>query len=493
MRVFPFIVSLLLTSVSFAAKIDARLRALVDGAEETSEVLVLMEYPHTNIEKYDHSGVVGFLKNSTKDNWRRIENKIRRDRPEGVTDVQIHWINNSFSAKVDREGLKALSRMPGVKKIYHNASLRLELPAETEEAPQERGLPYNFASTGLDRLIERYPDVDGRGVVIGAIDTGVDASHPALHGKVLKFFNGRENRYTEARDWGSHGTHVTGLLVGGDRENHLGTAPGAKVLMAASLVDIGTILRAMELMLDPDGDPNTDDAPKVINNSWNSIPGADQEPFYRAISAWEAAGIAVVFSAGNSGPAPRTITPPKEHPATITVAGIDEQGVIAPRSSRGPVMYKEIELKKPELSAPGERIVSTVGGGKLGVKSGTSMAAPQVTGTIALMLQVNPALTPEQVKNILISTATSVNGAEWSEAYGFGRLNALLAVEKAMASSIFPEIQFPPYLIPLTLHPPELFQRKVERGSLADALTFPARWENSAWIRLESPVAFTAQ
>jgi len=241
----------------------------------------------------------------------------------------------------------------------------------------------------------------------------------------------------EPYDAGSHGTHTAGTILGGDRQNTIiGVAPKARLIASAALSGYDHMLRAMEFMLDPDKNPSTNDRPRLVSNSWNTGGAPDQELFYRAISAWEAAGILPVFSAGNAGPGPKTITPPHEHPGVIAVAATGPDGKAADFSSRGPGIFQGKETQKPDLSAPGVNIISTVPGGKLQAMSGTSMACPHAAGVAALIFQVNPNLNPAQVREVMVKTLKFVdaNGSPmdkqvWNPVYGFGRLNAMAAIQ----------------------------------------------------------------
>ena len=390
--------------------------------------------------------------NSQKETWLKKHQQTAQKNFDLIrkklsfSNARLHWINHSFSISVDLKQLQQLSQSPLVKKIYFQKEASpLVAPPKSEASPIEKSPPYHLLATQMHQVREKYPHLTGKGITIGAIDSGVDASHPWLMGKVTKFFNGDLGQTTKPKDFGQHGTHVSGILVGQNsqdpKQSPLGLAPHADLIMAGALIQarITPILEAMQFLLDPDGDPATNDAPRVINNSFSTQIANDQEPFYRAISAWEAAGITMVFSAGNLGPKEATITSPKEHPATITVGATQEDGNIYPRSSRGPATYKGVTVLKPDLVAPGRNIFSTLPRGRFAKRSGTSMAAPQVTATIALMLQANPSLRPHLIKNILIQTATSSdeNGfsstKNWNPTFGHGKLNSLAAIEKAIS------------------------------------------------------------
>lgn len=398
--------------------------------------------------RYDHRNVMRFLQLRAKRSQELINRHLQnvQDGSE-VRVVAYYWINNSLVADVTPAGLKALAKAPNIERVYLNRQIEEIRPFARRPVSRDmfRGLvdnegwPYSLKDLGLDKLFEEQPKIDGSGVFIGSVDTGIDGKHSALQGKLGVFFDAAKGARVEPFDTDTHGTHTVGTMVGGDRRTvKIGVAPGAKVIGTAALAGYDEMLKGMEFMLDPDGKPETPDFPRAINNSWNCNGAPDVELFYRAINAWEAAGILPVFSAGNSGPGDETITKPHEHPSVVAVAATGEDGKVTKFSSRGPSKYKGQVTQKPDLSAPGDKIVSSVPGGRMEAMSGTSMAAPHVTGVAALLLQVNPKLTPVQLREIFGKSAmfVDVNGNSidkpiWNKAYGIGRMNAHAAVKLA--------------------------------------------------------------
>jgi bacillopeptidase F len=114
------------------------------------------------------------------------------------------------------------------------------------------------------------------------------------------------------------------------------------------------------------------------------------------------AGILPVFSAGNNGPYPGTVGSPGSYPEALAVGAVDELKEPASFSSRGPSPWEEV---KPEISAPGVQIRSTFPGGGYALSNGTSMAAPHVAGVVAILMQADPDLTPDEIESILLSSA----------------------------------------------------------------------------------------
>ncbi|MFM9142757.1 MAG: S8 family serine peptidase [Bacteroidota bacterium] len=257
----------------------------------------------------------------------------------------------------------------------------------------------------------------GRGRLGMNIDTGVWGSHPALAGRwkglqvpASQAWLGTGNSPTDCGGGTPHGTHVMGTMVGMDPQTQdtVGMAVRSQWIAAGALCAGGSTTAAFQWALDPDGNPNTTtDVPDVINNSWG---GSTQDssqcnsptylPLFNALSA---AGLAVVFSAGNSGSGLSTITSPKNiniNEVNVFCTGNVSVGAngnlsIAPSSSRGPSICLSTDsslLIKPELVAPGTGIRSTGNNGAYLSLTGTSMASPHVSGAVLLLKEAFPNL-----------------------------------------------------------------------------------------------------
>ena len=186
--------------------------------------------------------------------------------------------------------------------------------------------------------------------------------------------------------------------------------------------------------MDPDGNPETNDAPDVVNCSWGQTWFhliTFCSPSYREdIKAWRMAGIIPVFAAGNlgyyfpffSGSSPAT------YPETISVGATDFLDVISFLSSRGP---SNCDLSIfPDVVAPGSSILtSSPDGGYVFAGGGTSLAAPHVAGVVALILNANPDLTVDEIESVLKETAKPLGLFHPNNTYGWGRVDALKAVE----------------------------------------------------------------
>ena len=315
--------------------------------------------------------------------------------------------------------------------------------------------------------------VSGKGVGIVINDSGVDGTHPDLqYGKNLvqnvqapvsgsdlavtgfQLAPALENQLNT--DLGSgHGTHVAGTVGGTGQASagkHSGVANGANLIGYGSgaVLFILNALGAFDWTLANQGRYGI----RVITNSWGSSGGFDpDDPINVASRLTHERNIVVTFAAGNEGSAPDTHNPYAKAPWVISVAAGTKTATLADFSSRGraggarTVTSQSGEvitwLDEPAITAPGVAITSAYAPtGALGalapdqtnpfytVMDGTSMATPHVAGIVGLMLQANPLLTPDQVKQIIRETASKMPGYRAFEV-GAGYVNAYAAVQKA--------------------------------------------------------------
>lgn len=272
--------------------------------------------------------------------------------------------------------------------------------------------------------------VKGKGVVVAVIDTGVDYDHPDLGGGFgpgHKVIGGYDfvNDDADPMDDNGHGTHVAGIIAANGGVT--GVAPEASILAYKALGADGSgsmslVIESVEAAMDPDGDGDTSDHADVISMSLGG-PGEADDPVCVAVENAINAGVVVVAAAGNSGPSMNTVASPGLAPDAITVGAVDDSGALAAFSSRGPTPDLSI---KPEVSAPGVSIDSTVPysnaahsspSGHMSL-SGTSMAAPHVSGAAALLIQQHPGWTPAQVKSALVLGARPIGRSVWAAGAG---------------------------------------------------------------------------
>lgn len=301
----------------------------------------------------------------------------------------------------------------------------------------------------------------GEGVVIAVVDSGVASEHAALKSKYRGEVDGHDFNWLDAIDGKDkplddegHGTHVTGIAVGGVDAREIGAAPSAKFI--ACRVGRGDSLvpsagfKCLEWVLAPtrrDGtEPRPDLAPDIVNASWSF--GMDEVCYSTmlqgAVRNLQAAGILFVASAGNRGSACRTVCAPGAYPESLAVANYDVNVKrIYPGSSRGPVPFGDGELIKPDIAAPGVGINSSVPPNRYERRSGTSMAAPHVAGAAALLLSARPDLRgkPEEVTALLTGSGSPLpadrcgpkDADDFNNSAGHGLLHIDVAVATALA------------------------------------------------------------
>jgi serine protease AprX len=360
---------------------------------------------------------------------------------------------NGMALEVPNAALNGLANNPNVERI----SLDRAIAGANERTGATVGSTAARARLGLD----------GSGVGVAIVDSGVMASHDDLGVRVDRFVD-FTSESTDAYDDLGHGTHVAGIVAGDGADSsgaRAGIAPGAhltvlKVLDGEGRGRISDVIAAIGYAVEHKDELNI----RVLNLS---VASPVYESYYTdplTLAAREAvdAGIVVVAAAGNNGRGPQGqaqyggITAPGNAPWVLTVGASSHMGTIdrvddtiAAFSSRGPSAIDG--SAKPDLVAPGVGIESlsdplgalytsnaaallsgTVSPGYLPYMSlsGTSMAAPVVTGTVALMLEANPELTPNAVKAILQYTAQTYSGYD-PLTQGAGFLNADGAVSLA--------------------------------------------------------------
>ncbi len=260
----------------------------------------------------------------------------------------------------------------------------------------------------------------GKGVNIALLDTGV-SMHPEIARQILGFRDYVGNVPAFPYDDNGHGTHIAGILAG----KQCGMAPGAKLYVCKVLDKYGdgkteNALRALEWILENHKSLNI----RILNFSMGYLPTGKQRLQQKLIDCLEALwdeGIIVVTAAGNNGPKENTVTVPGISRKVITVGS--SEGYLqevryygrkpsVPYSGRGPTSCC---IVKPEILAPGTNILSLSSKGGYIRKSGTSMAAPVVSGALALALEKRPSLTPVEAKLLLYNTVepTEEKNSAW--------------------------------------------------------------------------------
>lgn len=363
---------------------------------------------------------------------------LERDHSQFLTDIR------QLQRAPSSRGNRVLSVLTEYKHVFNGYSIIAspDLEAEIRQLPyvasvveDKRVQIVDQTSNEIIRADKVWSDynITGRGVVIGIIDTGIDYTHPDLGGAMgpsHKVIGGYDfvNEDNDPFDDHGHGTHVAGIAAA--KGIIKGVAPDAKLVAFKALTSEGWgydswILAAIERTVDPDQNPNTNDALDVVNMSLGRVATPD-DPFSEAIANATALGVTFVVSAGNTGDY-FTVGAPGTAPDAITVGATDQQDIAAWFSSKGPTEF-DYQIK-PDVSAPGVEINSTFPQNGYTKLNGTSMASPHVAGAVALLLERNPSWTPEIIKAALMNY--SKPGTEpdsyWNQ--GAGRIDILESIQ----------------------------------------------------------------
>ena len=389
------------------------------------------------------------------------------------SDIQQFWIANSIALRAEKGLIEALSFHGDISHMYLNRKAFGHLPTPDKGSglspKSEGGIEPGLEAIGAPEMWAM--GYTGHGRIAMTFDTGVWDDHPGHADRFLA------NRMPVASTWfgydspvpvdksSSHGTHVTGIMLGLDKATNdtIGVAPEAYYIATDPVVSDLTFVKPLtdfmfgyEWSINPDGDPETlEDIPDVINNSWGFGPDLDEAPcpdfVIPVFTAVEAAGIANVFSAGNEGPNPMTMSVPHNTNIglvnTFTVAATFASGDfnVAEFSSRGPSVCggEESLLIKPEVAAPGVAIRSSIENGEYDFFSGTSMAAPHVSGAVLLLKEAFPEVTGEEILLALYHTAIDLGDPGEDNTYGMGFINVKAAYD-TLATQYTPTPPLPP-------------------------------------------------
>lgn len=381
-----------------------------------------------------------------------------------AAEVRPFWVTNAVSCRL-RPG--ALTRLldaatlgtgAGILRVEEDRAVFVKTgttapapaPGESESVPPGSSHTVGV-STNLVAI--RAPEVWARGLtgagrLVGHFDAGAEGDHVALAAR----WRGAREGVPWQHAWfdpytgtdfpygvdGGHGTGTLSVMVGTRPEGPpFGVAYEAEWIAAGVVIryDVSRILAAFEWAADPDGDPGTiHDVPDVLNHSWGTSDDC-ATTYWDAIDLVEAAGTVNVIAVANAGPAPGSVDSPESRAdspyANFSVGGVDtnvEGFPVRTTSARGPSPCDGVSIK-PELVGPGTAVPGAGPNDALGVFwSGTSFAAPHVSGVVALLRQLDPSLTVEEIKHALLVTARDLAAPGEDNDTGFGLVDAEAAV-----------------------------------------------------------------
>ncbi|MFE1245856.1 S8 family peptidase [Fictibacillus sp. NPDC058756] len=391
------------------------------------------------------SVIIEFEEDCFEDGCSEIHQLFTKQRKSNIRNLfsAVSCCSADITPSILEEVLTSCSH---VKKIYLNREVKTLLDVALPTAKAKNVIRNGTALTG-------------EGITIAIIDTGV-YPHLDLSGRITGFVD-FINQRTDPYDDNGHGTHCAGDAAGNGLASsglYSGPAPKANIVGVKVLDQLGsgsleTVMQGVQWCIDYN-QQNPENKIDIISMSLGAAAQQynkeNDDPMVQIVeAAWES-GIVVVVAAGNEGPEAGTVASPGISDQIITVGALDDRDTaeditdddVASFSSRGPTLYGNV---KPDILAPGVNIVSLRSpnsfldklqkssrvGSQYFVLSGTSMATPICAGIAALILQRNPELTPQEVKELLMNGA--VNGAALQRdpnVYGAGYINAENSVPK---------------------------------------------------------------
>ncbi|MFK7767695.1 MAG: S8 family serine peptidase [Mariniblastus sp.] len=374
--------------------------------------------------------------------------KSAPDRPE----PKPFWTSRAMPLKLSKSELMDLSKVPDVKSVHINRKLQLPPLMETQPLGVETDdlLSSTWGLQAVNALASwGMHQTRGKGVLVGVLDTGIDPEHPDLKGKVAEwaefdFFGNRVD--SDPHDSDEHGTHCAGTIIGGNESGRwIGVAPEANV--AAGLV--------------LDGAKGGTDAQVLAGIDWAVESGVDvlsmslgglvfdastPSTYTEAILSCSQMGIPVVAAIGNDGE--QTTGSPGNDLFALSVGAVDNENRVAGFSGgRTQILFESdfidnaylpLPYSKPDVTAPGVAVRSSVPGGGWKSFNGTSMATPHVAGAIALLLAATDLRGKESgsqlsfaIRDLIIGSVDDRGESGQDHRFGFGTIDTLRAIDFA--------------------------------------------------------------
>jgi subtilisin family serine protease len=374
---------------------------------------------HAQTLQFEQSpGPVEIVVRTRRDVSQEVIDRIVR--PRGLTILESQRLDllqsNLYRIRAEsgRSGAAAIRVLQANRTILSaQANNRFRLADANDVAPASRadmGVRGDEAQYVIKklRLVDIHRQATGAGVSIALIDSDVDGAHPDLQGAIAE----KSGSTIPEQRFHPHGTGIAGAIA--SRNRLLGVAPDVKLFLFAAFGDSegpeGTTFRIVKGL-----DWAVARKVRIINMSFAS----ERDPLLQIVlKAVHDKGVVLVAAAGNAGPTSPPLYPGAD-PKVIAVTATDADDALFTRANRGRYI---------SLAAPGVDILVPAPDGNYQLTTGTSVAAAHVTGVVALMLQGNPKLKPEEVRGILKNTARRLGA---NEQFGAGLVDALAAVKAA--------------------------------------------------------------
>ena len=458
-----------------------------DDSYETTlvPVLIILE------EQADFYSVYDQVKNLPRHDRKEITKSILKDIAENsqvelidvlqdyeivgkVEQVQQLWIIDAVAARVTPSVIDIIANLPGINRIHLDEE-RFVLAVEDGVYPVQPTDDPTWSVNMVGGPAVWTQGYRGQGVIVAVVDTGVNYNHTDLMNRMWNglptyplhgwdFYNNDNDPYDD-HIYGGHGSHCSGIVAGdGTSGTQTGIAPEATIMAVKTINSSGNgtenqSMQGMQFALDNGADIIT------MSLRWVISLNPDKVAWRTLSDNMLAAGMNHSNAAGNEAQSiwsypvpnnigtPSCIPPPWHHPdqtqpggqsGVVTVASTTSADVRSDFSSIGPCTWENINpwndylyqngslqgYLAPDIAAPGSDIISCTNNSNNGYlsMSGTSMATPQIAGIMALMLSKDPTLTPEQIDELIETTAVEKGAPGKDVEYGSGRVDALAAV-----------------------------------------------------------------
>lgn len=465
-------------------KIERPVLDKLQKGEPTRALIVMAEQADVsaarNLKTKLEKGTYVF--NTLRATAERTQAGVRAELDRLGISYRAYYVTNVIAVEnLDANSAAQIAARPEVGRIANNPDVKFSEPLAPPSTPKTaESVTWGIQKIQADKLWAM--GIRGKGIVVANQDTGVQWNHPALI-KEYRGYDKKKGKAVHSYNWWDaihsaivgnpnpcgysskkpcadqpHGTHTMGTMVGHDGATKIGVAPQAQWIgchnMDQNVGRPSTYIECFEFFLAPwdkkGNHPDVSKAPDVVSNSWGCPPEELCEPdsLKTATENLRAAGIFVAVSAGNSGPDCSTVSDPSPiYDASTTIGATDSSDNLAYFSSRGPVTADSSNRRKPDISAPGVGVYSSVPQNGYGYLSGTSMASPHVAGAVALLWSAKPALRGDvdATETLLFNSAVTevaVSGGSQdcggttpsdipNNFFGYGRLDALKAYQDA--------------------------------------------------------------
>jgi serine protease AprX len=396
---------------------------------ETDKVpIIIVLKDQKSIGNFSRKDAILMKKNHTSNSQKSLLSLLKEEKIQGKAErIKQFWIVNAISVNASAELIEKLSKREDVEYVQPNSVFHiLENYSTSISADQISNATNELELINTTQAWEA--GIDGTEINVSVLDTGINASHPDIAGRMIDW-NDFVNGFLSPYDDLGHGTHVAGTVAGNGMGGiTTGVAPNVSLMIAKVCNLHGScmedhIIDATQWSVENNSD--------IISMSFG---GGLDTTLKAAIDTAVSMGVVIIAAAGNEGPGAGTIQFPAGEKNVIAVGAVDDFSNIAGFSSRGPINIDGETLTKPDVSAPGVSIISlnyhTNG---YAIDSGTSMATPHVSGMVALLLQAAKKkgiiLSPAQVKNILENTSVDIGVTGKDNTYGAGRIDVFNAIK----------------------------------------------------------------